>query len=82
MSDPIALRPAYSADLVPMLTELLRAAKAGDLNQVAVAWIGTAPHAYGTWVSNREVEGSTLSLLGAVADLQHTILCLHNDQQD
>ncbi len=82
MTEPVSLRPAFSADLVPMLTELLRMALAGEVNQVAVAWIGTKPHTYATWVSNREIEGDTLRLLGAVADLQHTILCLHNEQQD
>lgn len=86
MSDPVSLKPGYSADLVPMLTELLRRAQAGEITQAAVAYLGSDRAEYGTWISNRAEQGahghSTLALIGAVTDLQFTLLTLHNQQQD
>lgn len=78
---PTALKPDFNTGLVSMLTELLRRAQGGEINQVALVF--TEPgddHKYGTWISDR-TEGSALLLIGAIADLQFTALTLHNEQQ-
>jgi hypothetical protein len=75
------IKPDFNTGIVSMLTELLRRAKAGEIAQVAMVFTEKADeHAYGTWISNRE-SGSTLSLIGAITDLQFTVLQLHNRQQ-
>lgn len=85
MTEPTVLKPGYSPGIVPMLTELLRRAKAGEIAQIAVVHLNANGDDYGTWISDREHElpggFATLKLVGAVADLQFTILQLHNQQQ-
>lgn len=79
--DPVVLKPAFSTSIVSMLTELLRRAQAGEINQVALVYTEAGDDSrYGTWISDRG-PGSTLLLIGAIADLQHTVLVLHNEQQ-
>lgn len=81
MSDPATITPTFNTGIVSMLTELLRRAKAGEITQVATVFTESGDTgAYGTWISDRD-GGSTLSLIGAIADLQFTALTLHNEQQ-
>lgn len=86
MSEPTQLKPGYSPGIVPMLTELLRRAQAGEISQVAVVHMNPNGVDYGVWISDRDQTEpgghGTLALLGAVSDLQFTILQLHNQQQD
>ena len=71
----------FNTQSVSMLTELLRRAQAGDLAQVAIVFTEKGNEGnYGTWISDRE-EGSTLTLIGAITDLQWSVLRLHNEQQ-
>lgn len=81
MADIESLTPSFNTGIVSMLTELLRRARAGEIGQVAMVFTEHGdPNAYGTWISDR-ASGSTLTLIGAIADLQFTALSLHNEQQ-
>lgn len=82
MSEPTTLRPGFTTGIVSMLTELLRRAQAGEIEQVALVYIEPNGNGYGTWISDRATPGgSTLKLVGAIADLQWTALMSHNEQQ-
>lgn len=63
------LRPPTAEGVVPFLTELLRRAQAGEVESVALAWLGQHPN-YGVWFS----DAPGLAMVGAVTDLQHTLL--------
>lgn len=77
-----SLTPTYNTGIVSMLTELLRRAKGGEISQVALVFTEAGGgRGYGTWISDNE-GGSTLQLVGAIADLQFTALTAHNKQQD
>lgn len=83
MSEPTPLRADYNTGMVSMLTELIRRAKAGEISQIAMVAIEPVGDRYSTWISDRGpgADHSTLKLIGAVADLQWTLLQVHNEQQ-
>jgi len=81
MADPVAIRPTFNTSIVSMLTELLRRAKEGEIAQIAFVFTEPDSFGYGTWISDRDTAGSTLTMIGAIADLQYTALRLHNEAQ-
>lgn len=85
MADNVeSIKPGYTPGLVPMLTELLRRAQAGEVAQVAIVILAAEGDAYSTWISDRgesAIQHPTLALVGAVADLQFELLTLHNQRQ-
>lgn len=78
MSDAVQLKPGFNTGIVSMLTELLRRAHAGEIAQVALVFTEPESTGYGTWVSDGATGHDTLRLVGAIADLQFTVLTLHN----
>lgn len=81
MSDPVTLKPGFHTGVVSMLTELLRRAVAGEIDQMALVFTEPGSDGYGTWISDGVGHGATLRLIGAVADLQYNILRAYNEQQ-
>jgi hypothetical protein len=68
-AEVVRLQPKAAAGMVPMLTDLLQRAQSGEVESVALAWIGQQPN-YGVWFS----DAPGLAMIGAVTDLQHTLL--------
>lgn len=80
MGEPVILRPPVATGIVPMLTEMLARAKRGEIDQLALVYLETnsTRNDYGVWISDGN---RTLSLIGAITDLQYTALRLHNEAQ-
>lgn len=87
MSEPTSLPVPNNSGLVPMLTRLLHKAQRGEINQIALVFMEPDSNGYGVYISDRDGELApgthpTLALIGAVTDLQFTLLTAHNKEQD
>lgn len=78
---PEALPPAAdpTSGLVPMLTDLLQRAQAGEISQLALVFRAPGDgQSYTVWISDTTTAGATLALIGAIANLQYMALMQHN----